>query len=145
MNRMPTHDDINKILSARTKIAVIGDLIIDEYRYGNVGRISPEAPVMILNQTDVKLVMGGAGNVYQNLKSLGADVTLFCNYPDDELRIWSQKDSVFANAYPCARKVRMVSGNHQLLRVDVETPYNQIEWHQFNNFSWWRELTENIE
>jgi D-beta-D-heptose 7-phosphate kinase/D-beta-D-heptose 1-phosphate adenosyltransferase len=142
---MPTLDDINKIISAKTKIAVIGDLIIDEYWHGTVDRISQEAPVMILNQTRVDLVMGGAGNVYQNLKSLGADVTLFCNYPEGVPGIWTEKDAVYFNPYPCSRKVRMVVGNNQLLRVDIEAPYDQIEWQQFNSFSWWRELTDTFE
>lgn len=147
MNGLNTKENIETLIKAapEIKIAVIGDLIIDEYWHGTVDRISPEAPVMVLNQTSVTRTMGGAGNVYRNLKSLGANVALYCNYPDNEDKIWDPGDAVVTNNYPCSRKVRMVAGNTQLLRVDVETPYDQIEWPQFNDFSWWRELMDNFE
>ena len=56
------------------KLLVIGDLIIDKYLWGDCERISPEAPVQIVNITDENTVLGGAGNVVNNLKSLGAAV-----------------------------------------------------------------------
>ena len=56
------------------KILVIGDLIIDQYLWGSCERISPEAPVQIVNIDSENIVLGGAGNVINNLKSLGASV-----------------------------------------------------------------------
>ena len=56
------------------KILVIGDLIIDQYLWGSCDRISPEAPVQIVKVESENVVLGGAGNVVNNLKSLGADV-----------------------------------------------------------------------
>ena len=56
------------------KILVIGDLIIDQYLWGSCERISPEAPVQIVNIDSENIVLGGAGNVINNLKSLGANV-----------------------------------------------------------------------
>ena len=56
------------------KLLVIGDLIIDKYLWGDCDRISPEAPVQVVNITNENTVLGGAGNVVNNLKSLGADV-----------------------------------------------------------------------
>lgn len=131
----------------KTKIAVIGDLISDEYWIGEANRISPEAPVPILDLKEQITTMGGAGNVWQNLRNLGCEVDLYANYPKAWNKIWdwTAEDSLYLNDYPCSRKVRMMAGNTQLLRMDVETPFEQIEWHQFNHFSWWRELTEKFE
>ena len=56
------------------KILVIGDLIIDKYLWGDCERISPEAPVQVVNIKKENIVLGGAGNVVNNLKSLGATV-----------------------------------------------------------------------
>ena len=56
------------------KLLVIGDLIIDKYLWGDCERISPEAPVQIVNIKNENIVLGGAGNVVNNLKSLGAKV-----------------------------------------------------------------------
>ena len=59
------------------KVLVIGDIIIDKYIYGTSTRISPEAPVPVITYIDEKETSGGAGLVFENLKSLGVDVTLF--------------------------------------------------------------------
>ncbi len=56
-------------------VAVIGDLMLDEYLWGHIERISPEAPVPILNVVSRSSTLGGAGNVVENLRSLGAQVT----------------------------------------------------------------------
>ena len=58
------------------KVLVLGDVINDKYIYGTSTRISPEAPVPIVNLTEVKTSLGGAGLVSENLKNLGVDVTL---------------------------------------------------------------------
>src|SRR3989344_1436796 len=67
----------------KKKVLVIGDVMLDHYIYGNVTRISPEAPVPILNKTDEDYVLGGAGNVANNLASLGAKVSLAGIVGDD--------------------------------------------------------------
>ena len=56
------------------KILVIGDLMIDHYLWGSCDRISPEAPVQVINIESESIVLGGAGNVINNLKALGAKV-----------------------------------------------------------------------
>ena len=56
------------------KLLVIGDLIIDHYLWGKCERISPEAPVQIVNVEKENIVLGGAGNVVNNLKALGTEV-----------------------------------------------------------------------
>ena len=58
------------------KLLVIGDLIIDQYLWGSCERISPEAPVQIINVEKENTVLGGAGNVVNNLQALGAGVDL---------------------------------------------------------------------
>ena len=59
-----------------SRILVLGDLMVDEYIWGNVSRISPEAPVPVVNVTSESLRMGGAGNVVNNIHSLGGKVWL---------------------------------------------------------------------
>lgn len=59
------------------KVLVIGDVIIDKYIYGSSTRLSPEAPVPVVSQERIVETLGGAGLVYENLKSLGVDVDLY--------------------------------------------------------------------
>jgi len=56
------------------KILVIGDLMVDHYLWGSCERISPEAPVQVINVENESKTLGGAGNVINNLDSLGAEV-----------------------------------------------------------------------
>lgn len=60
----------------KRKILVIGDLILDRYIWGKVNRISPEAPVPIVEVTDENFLLGGASNVAHNIATLGGHVTL---------------------------------------------------------------------
>jgi D-beta-D-heptose 7-phosphate kinase/D-beta-D-heptose 1-phosphate adenosyltransferase len=59
------------------RVAVIGDVIIDRYIYGTAERLSPEAPIPIVKQLHTKETLGGAGNLYENLISIGVDADLF--------------------------------------------------------------------
>ena len=61
---------------SKTKVLLIGDIMLDRYVIGNVNRISPEAPVPIFLSEKSKQVLGGAGNVNNNLVSLGVKTTL---------------------------------------------------------------------
>ena len=63
-------------LCKNTKVLLLGDIMLDQYVIGKVNRISPEAPVPIFLAEDKKQVLGGAGNVFNNLISLGASTTL---------------------------------------------------------------------
>jgi D-beta-D-heptose 7-phosphate kinase / D-beta-D-heptose 1-phosphate adenosyltransferase len=65
-----------KLKQKKPKILVIGDLIVDHYLWGSSNRISPEAPVQIINVDDESNLLGGAGNVLNNLNSLDAEVDL---------------------------------------------------------------------
>ena len=60
----------------RASVLLVGDLMLDEYVYGTLDRISPEAPVQILNWTSGNAILGGAANVANNLARLGCEVFL---------------------------------------------------------------------
>ncbi len=74
---------ISKFPEAR--ILVIGDLMVDEYIWGNVSRISPEAPVPVVSVTSESLRLGGAGNVVNNIHTLGGKVLLTGVVGDDDM------------------------------------------------------------
>lgn len=137
--------DIQAILdrAATLKIAVIGDLILDHWIYGECHRISPEAPVPVVCKTGSSITLGGAGNVFMNLIGLGVDAELYCNY--DGPMIGGYYDKIHCNEYPCAKKTRVMCGNHHMLRIDDEITENQIEWNQYNQFSWWETLMNKFE
>jgi len=81
---MPDRSALLKSLK-HCRIAVIGDLMLDEYLWGHIERISPEAPVPILNVVRRESVLGGAGNVAVNLRSLGTEATVFGVVGQDEI------------------------------------------------------------
>ena len=82
------------------KVLVIGDIIVDKYIYGTSTRISPEAPVPVVTFQEEKESLGGAGLVYENLKSLGVDVTLF------------------ETGQPHSIKTRIICDGHYITRID---------------------------
>jgi D-beta-D-heptose 7-phosphate kinase / D-beta-D-heptose 1-phosphate adenosyltransferase len=83
---MNMHDLLTHLHSFKhCRIAVIGDLMLDEYLWGHIERISPEAPVPILNVVRRESMLGGAGNVAVNLRSLGAHVRVFGVVGQDEI------------------------------------------------------------
>lgn len=111
-------------------ILVIGDLMIDHYIWGDATRLSPEAPVPIVNVRDESTTLGGAANVAQNLVSLGAKVTLSGIVGDDAYGVMLTRimaDEGLATGAiirdpgrPTTVKTRVVAGSHQLVRVDRE-------------------------
>ncbi|MDD5191836.1 MAG: D-glycero-beta-D-manno-heptose 1-phosphate adenylyltransferase [Candidatus Nanoarchaeia archaeon] len=80
--------DIKEILNnfSKAKIAVIGDIMLDNFIYGIVDRVSPEAPVIIVKETGSDCKLGGAANVAANISSLNGKVSLFGYTGDDEYR-----------------------------------------------------------
>ena len=113
----------------KVKIAVLGDLMLDDYIIGKVERISPEAPVPVVNVEEEKFVLGGAANVVNNLSKLGAEV--YClgviGTGHNSRRLLSAFDEeihvegiIRSEERPTIVKKRVLSGNHQLLRLDWE-------------------------
>jgi len=112
------------------KVLVIGDLILDQYIWGPVSRISPEAPVPIVNVSSETMHLGGAANVSNNVRSLGGRVELCGVIGTDEAgRQFTEvlrshgigSDGVVTDRdRPTTRKTRIVAHNQQLVRFDVE-------------------------
>lgn len=115
---------------AEPKVLVVGDLMIDRYVTGDVERISPEAPIAVLAARHSEDRLGGAGNVVANLRALDVAVSLVGVIGDDgrgrQLREMFEQIGVDASGCvvdadrPTTEKTRMLSGMHQLLRVDWE-------------------------
>ena len=119
------------------KILVIGDIILDEYLKGSVSRVSPEAPVSVLKPEDRELRLGGASNVAANVKSLGSRVELLGVVGRDEtgkelrslLKDASIKASLASSDKTTIHKLRLLAGQQQLLRLDIEQTFDWKEWH----------------
>jgi len=127
-----TETEINRIFDSfiEKKVLVIGDVMLDAYWRGHVERISPEAPVPIVHVYNTEYKLGGAANVALNLKKLGAEPIICAALGEDyegEIFLKMLDDSkinhdgiIFCKARPTTVKTRIVSGKHQLLRVDKE-------------------------
>ncbi len=112
------------------KIAVIGDMMLDEYIIGDVTRISPEAPVPVVAVKKERFVLGGAANVVNNLSNLGVEVYAFGVIGDDNngSKLCGEFDKKGVNTdflirlidRPTIMKQRVLSNNQQLLRLDWE-------------------------
>ncbi|MBC5828720.1 MAG: bifunctional hydroxymethylpyrimidine kinase/phosphomethylpyrimidine kinase [Candidatus Eremiobacteraeota bacterium] len=113
------------------RILVIGDIMLDEWIWGTVTRISPEAPVPVVAVNDHSFTLGGAGNVANNLRSLGAHVSLVGTTGDDRLagRVRGLLDEIGVERNglvrlddrPTTRKTRIVAHNQQVVRADWES------------------------
>lgn len=113
-------------------VLVIGDVMLDRYWHGGTSRISPEAPVPVIKVDNIEDRPGGAGNVALNIAALGAPVTLFGLTGVDEAaealaqRLGgAQVDCHFhrISDHPTITKLRVISRNQQLLRMDFEQPF----------------------
>ncbi|HEY8657911.1 MAG TPA: PfkB family carbohydrate kinase [Hanamia sp.] len=124
--------DLDKLFAdiSKMKVAVIGDVMLDTYWWGNVERISPEAPVPVVAVSRREQRIGGAGNVALNVQALGASVALLTILGDDEdgtqlkqllqgknidtRYILESKKRITTN------KIRIISRNQQMMRLDTE-------------------------
>lgn len=113
-----------------TRVACVGDLMLDRFVYGEVVRVSPEAPIPVLRQGTRKTMLGAAGNVAANVAALGARAVLSGLVGDDEagrelagLAIDAQNVEavlVTDDSRPTTVKTRFIAAGQQLLRVDEE-------------------------
>ncbi|MBI5437163.1 MAG: D-glycero-beta-D-manno-heptose-7-phosphate kinase [Nitrosomonadales bacterium] len=114
------------------RVLVVGDVMLDRYWFGEVERISPEAPVPVLKVARVEERPGGAANVARNIAALGAQCTLLSVVGDDEAgacleKLLNKHDNLNAllhrdNSISTIVKLRAVARHQQLLRIDFETP-----------------------
>jgi D-beta-D-heptose 7-phosphate kinase / D-beta-D-heptose 1-phosphate adenosyltransferase len=122
---------MNHLHNSQPRILVIGDLMIDHYLWGGCERISPEAPVQVVDISRETTVLGGAGNVINNLAVLGASVFVAGVIGNDEsgeeLRVMLKKlgvscdGLVVQNDRKTSKKSRIVASNQQILRYDRES------------------------
>lgn len=124
--------DFDRLFSAFSsiKVAIVGDVMLDTYWWGNVERISPEAPVPVVVLDQKELRIGGAGNVALNTASLGASTVLFSVIGNDDdgrsLINLLQRNNidcsqvVISNERITTNKTRVISRNQHMLRLDAE-------------------------
>ena len=113
----------------KCKILVVGDVMLDKYYYGEVTRISPEAPVPITHVTGEKETLGGAANVAHNLARLGCQTSI-AGYVGDDYHCESLLGKLTARGIdykglvttdrPTTTKLRVIGGHQQMLRLDFE-------------------------
>ncbi len=117
----------------QVKILVIGDLMIDHYLWGSVNRISPEAPVQVVDIEKETSVLGGAGNVANNLYSFGCEVSVLSVIGEDEVgeELEDMLEAIGVNAYlvkqidrKTSKKSRIIASHSQVVRYDRESKEN---------------------
>ena len=113
----------------KCKILVVGDLMLDKYYYGEVTRISPEAPVPITHVKKIKETLGGAANVAHNLALLGCKTSI-AGYIGDDIHGENLVDKLINLGIdyfdvkqidkPTTTKIRVIGGHQQMMRLDFE-------------------------
>ncbi len=119
---------LNNISDAR--ILCMGDIMLDRFIYGEVNRISPEAPIPVIKIAREKEMLGGVGNVVANITSLGAKTSILSIVGDDEVakkisnKLYAigvcDKGLIIDSSRPTSLKTRFISSGQQLLRTDME-------------------------
>lgn len=124
--------EIDKLFSgfSKMKVAVVGDVMLDTYWWGNVERISPEAPVPVVAVSRKEQRIGGAGNVALNVQALGASVALLTilGYDEDgvQLKQLLQEKNIDtrfileSKKRITTNKIRIISRNQHMMRLDAE-------------------------
>ena len=116
---------------SRAHVLVVGDVMLDRYWFGDVSRISPEAPVPVVHVQRTEERPGGAANVARNIVSMGGKATLLSVVGDDEagksLATLLKAENVVTQFHrdphqPTTVKLRVIGRQQQLLRIDFETP-----------------------
>jgi D-beta-D-heptose 7-phosphate kinase/D-beta-D-heptose 1-phosphate adenosyltransferase len=125
-------DELLKTLDliVNTPILVVGDMILDRYVWGKVDRISPEAPVPVVEVETTEDRLGGAGNVVRNLARIGAKVSACGLIGDDDegqtmlsllADIGADKEGVLIDrSRPTILKTRVIAQKQQMVRIDRE-------------------------
>ena len=136
------------------KILVIGDLMIDHYMWGKCERISPEAPVQIIDVVKENNILGGAGNVIHNLHEFNAKVGVISVIGKDSIgkKIEKMLNKLnvktylnFQNGRKTSRKSRVIASNQQVVRVDKESKDDISQKSQKNIFKIFKKRLENYD
>jgi len=121
---------------SRSKILIVGDIMLDQFWHGNTGRISPEAPVPIVHVKQMVETLGGAANVALNIAALGGAAILLGVIGDDaagdKIQHLLQEHNIQhvlekTLSHPTITKLRIVSRNQQLIRIDTEHVFEIYE------------------
>lgn len=116
--------------SHKPKVLVIGDLMIDHYLWGKTSRISPEAPVQVIDIEKETTVLGGAGNVVNNLKALNTNVCIVSVIGDDNIgdELTTLLESLDIEHFlicdeerKTTKKTRLIASSQQIVRYDKES------------------------
>jgi D-beta-D-heptose 7-phosphate kinase / D-beta-D-heptose 1-phosphate adenosyltransferase len=120
-----------ELMNKTPKILVIGDLMIDQYLWGKSERISPEAPVQIVDIENISNILGGAGNVINNLKAFGANVDVISVIGNCDNSLILKELLVEIDVSPkyliqeekriTTKKSRIISSQQQVIRYDQES------------------------
>ena len=135
---------------SKTRLLVVGDVMLDRYWFGEVSRISPEAPVPVVHVSKEEVRPGGAANVARNIVALGGQVSLLSVVGTDEagqtLRKLLEEAGVATGLHDDANihttvKLRVLGRQQQLLRIDFETaPSHEVLQAKLDDFE--RQLPE---
>lgn len=116
------------------KVLIIGDAMLDTYIYGKVGRISPEAPVPVIESFKIMQCLGGAGNVARNAVALGSEVSVIFTFGMDQdgdslhemLKEWGINCQYLLRSYSLKtiNKTRVVGNDQQIARIDYNDSYS---------------------
>ncbi|AKO48186.1 bifunctional D-glycero-beta-D-manno-heptose-7-phosphate kinase/D-glycero-beta-D-manno-heptose 1-phosphate adenylyltransferase HldE [[Haemophilus] ducreyi] len=120
----------------QAKVLVLGDVMLDRYWFGATNRISPEAPVPVVKVKDMEERAGGAANVAMNIASLNATVALHGLVGQDDAGCvldmllknhHIQNHCITLDSHPTITKLRILSRHQQLLRLDFEESFHNVE------------------
>jgi len=134
-----TVEKANREQFAKTKLLVVGDVMLDRYWFGDSDRISPEAPVPVVQVSKVDERLGGAANVARNVAALGANTTILGVVGEDEAgnRISELLRQSGVNSQlevdpkvPTTVKLRVIARQQQLIRLDFEETPSQTALEQ---------------
>lgn len=119
---------------SKTRLLVVGDVMLDRYWFGDTGRISPEAPVPVVQVAKIDERLGGAANVARNASALGAKTTILGIIGQDEAgkrveqllqEIGVQSQLQADSKVPTTVKLRVIARQQQLIRLDFEETPSQ--------------------
>ena len=134
-----TAEKANRAQFAKTSLLVVGDVMLDRYWFGDSDRISPEAPVPVVQVSKVDERLGGAANVARNVAALGANTTILGVVGEDEAgnRIGELLKQSGVNSQlevdpkvPTTVKLRVIARQQQLIRLDFEETPSQTALEQ---------------
>ena len=111
-------------------VLTVGDVMLDQYAFGKVDRISPEAPIPVFSKTSTKSTLGGSGNVSKNIRTLGAKSILLAMIGNDKSGVKLESlceeneidfHRIIDSKRPTTRKQRFIAKSQQIMRLDEES------------------------